>query len=763
MAMPSLKSGRGAARRRFWLAMSGFVMALALMPFSYKVERRLETAAHIKGGESEIVDKELAQRFQSPYAHRLVVVISGIPDPDSAESADALGFLTSSLRSVPGVSGAVSSLDWPDPLFTGNNGGALVIVGLDPHDKAVEALVPILRAKADWMEGQLRSQYPNIKLEITGETPLTFDLRKVSADDVKHAEERAMPVTLLLLLLAFGSLVAALLPLGIGVLSISMALGAAALLAHYLHLSILVQNLATMLGLGLGIDYALLIVSRFREALAEGYDPGQAADIAAGQAGKTLLISATTVAIGFSALLTVPISELRSIGITGLLVTVLSVVLCTFILPWVLGLLGHRINAARVRLPGRPFKTRESLCAASERWVRWGSIITRRPWTALLVAGVPLLILAFQAGRISPGIPDHDSLPAAAESVRALRTLQGMGRSGIVQSLRVILELPPQTPPLSPAGWLAVSRLTKRFQSDPRAEEVLSLPTLTGMSDTADAVADVPQPIRESFLRSDGQATLIELLPAATLPPNEQIRWVREVRSSDIAAITGVPGALLRVGGIPALDADYDSVVKARLPGVVLGVVLGSLLALLIGLRSLFAALKAILLNLLSVGASFGALVVVFQEGHGSKLFGLDAPTGTVYPIVPILSFAIVFGLSMDYEVFLVARVLEERRRGLCERSAVIEGLARTAGLITSAAAIMIAVFTAFTVGGFLVVQMLGFTLAVAVFIDATAVRMIVGPALLKLAGDWNWWPFGLYGAPAKSEKKLMPTPWMLQ
>jgi len=755
--MPGSKTGGDAVRRRFWLAMTGFVMALALMPFSYKVERRLETAAHIKGGESEKVDKELAQRFQSPFAHRLVVVISGIPDPDSAESADALGFLTTSLRGVPGVSGAISSLDWPDPLFTGNNGGALIIVGLDPHDKAVEALVPTLRAKADWMEGQLRSQYPNIKLEITGETPLTFDLRKVSADDVRHAEERAMPVTLLLLLLAFGSLVAALLPLGIGVLSISMALGAAALLTHYLHLSILVQNLATMLGLGLGIDYALLIVSRFREALDEGYAPGEAADIAAGQAGKTLLISATTVGIGFSALLTVPISELRSIGITGLLVTVLSVVLCTFILPWVLGLLGHRINAARVRLPGRQLKTGENLGAASERWVRWGSIITGRPWTALLVAGVPLLLLAFQARRISPGIPDHDSLPAAAESVRALHTLQGMGRSGIVQSLRVILELPPQSPPLSPAGWLAVSRLTEHFQRDPRAEEVLSLPTLTGMSDTADAVNDVPQPIRESFLRSDRQATLIELLPTATLAPNEQIRWVREVRSSDIAAITGVPGAAVRVGGIAALDADYDSVVKARLPGVVLGVVLGSLLALLIGLRSLFAAVKAILLNLLSVGASFGALVVVFQEGHGSKLFGLDGPTGTVYPIVPILSFAIVFGLSMDYEVFLVARVLEERRLGLCERSAVVEGLARTAGLITSAAAIMIAVFTAFTMGGFLVVQMLGFTLAVAVFIDATVVRMVVGPALLKLAGDWNWWPLGLYGAPATSEKKLVP------
>ncbi|MGC2367886.1 MAG: MMPL family transporter [Candidatus Sulfotelmatobacter sp.] len=752
---PSLKTGHAAARR-FWFAMAGFVMALALLPFSYKVERHLETAVHIKGGESEKVDMELAQRFQSPYAHRLVLVISGIPDPDSAEGADALGFLTRSLRSVPGVSGAISSLDWPDPLFTGNNGGALIIIGLDPHDDT-EALIPKLRAKTEWMESQLRSQYPKIKLEITGETPLNFDLRKVSADDVTHAEERAMPVTLVLLLLAFGSFVAALLPLGVGLLSISMALGAAALLAHFLQLSILVQNLATMLGLGLGIDYALLMVSRFREALAEGYDPGPAADIAARQAGRTLIISATTVAIGFSALLTVPISELRSIGIAGLLVTVLSVMLCTFILPWVLSLLGHRIDSARVCLSARRLETRESLCAASERWVRWGSIITRWPGTALLVVGIPLLLLAYEGRKISPGVPDHNSLPAAAESVKALHTLQGMGRSGIVQSLRVILELPPQSPLLSPAGWLAVSRLTQHFQSDPRAEEVLSLPTLTGMSDNPDAINDLPEPMRKSFRRADGQATLIELLPATTLTPNQQIRWVRDVRASDVAAITGVPGASLLVGGVPALEADYDSVVKERMPRVVLGVILGSLLALLIGLRCLFAAVKAILLNLLSVGASFGALVVVFQEGHGGKLFGLDGPTGSVYPIVPILAFAIVFGLSMDYEVFLVTRVLEERRRGLSERAAVIEGLARTAGLITSAAAIMIAVFVAFTVGSFLVVQMLGFTLAVAVFIDATVVRMIVGPALLQLAGDWNWWPFGLHGAPAAAEKELVP------
>jgi putative drug exporter of the RND superfamily len=750
MVIATVAAPASAARRRFWWAISGMVMALALLPFSYKVERRLETVVHIKGGEAEAVDNELAQRFQSPYAHRLVVVIEGLPDPDSASSAEVLTSITNTLRSVPGVSGAVSSLDWPDPLFTGKNGGALILVGLGAQGQELEALIPKLRAQTDQMESQFRPKFPGFKLEITGETPLNFDIRKVSADDVNHAEERVLPVTLVLLLVAFGSLIAAMLPLGVGVLSISMTMGAAALLAHQLHLSILVQNLATMLGLGLGIDYALLMVNRFREALADGNSPGRAADIAAGQAGHTLIISAATVAIGFSALLTVPISELSSIGVAGLLVAGMSVMLCTFILPWVLGLLGHRINAGRVRLPARWSRIGSG---SGNRWRWWGNMVTGRPWTALLVAGIPLLILSFQARRISPGLPASDWLPANAESVQALYSLREMGRAGIVQSVRVVLELPPNSPPLSQEGWLAVTRLTRHLQSDPRADEVISLPTLSGMAESPGAAADTPDATRKSFLRDDALATLIEVLPAASVTPTQQIDWVRELRSSDIAAITGVRGAVLRVGGIPGLNADYLSVVKERLPKVIGGVVLGSFFALLLGLRSLFAAVKAVLLNLLSVGASFGALVLVFQEGHGSRLFGVGA-LGVVFPIVPILSFAIVFGLSMDYEVFLVARVLEERRRGLTERAAVVEGLASTAGLITSAAAIMIAVFAAFTMGSFLIVKMLGFALAVAVLIDATAVRMVVGPALLQLAGDWNWWPFGLSGSPATQARE---------
>jgi RND superfamily putative drug exporter len=263
------------------------------------------------------------------------------------------------------------------------------------------------------------------------------------------------------------------------------------------------------------------------------------------------------------------------------------------------------------------------------------------------------------------------------------------------------------------------------------------------------ALSELSRETRRSFLSSDGHAALLEVLPKTSVSLREQVNWVRELRKTGAVALTGVPGATLRIGGIPSLNADYETIIEKRFPSVMALVVGGTLLALLAGFRSLFAAIKAILLNLFSVAASFGALVLVFQDGHGVRFLGVHDGTGSVFPLVPIVTFAIVFGLSMDYEVFLVARVLEARRSGLGELDAIPEGLARTAGLITSAAAIMIVVFAAFTFGNFLVVKMIGFTLAVAVLIDATLVRIVIGPALLRIAGDWNWWPGGL----AKADK----------
>jgi RND superfamily putative drug exporter len=388
--------------------------------------------------------------------------------------------------------------------------------------------------------------------------------------------------------------------------------------------------------------------------------------------------------------------------------------------------------------------------AAGDRWRRWGKVLVAHPWPAIVLASTPLLLLAWQAKRLDTSLPKGDWLPHAAESVHALHSLELMNRDGVVQSMRIIVELPTGSIAQTDAGWDALDRLSKRLASDPRCDRVISITTVT--DGNRSFLNSIPRETRRTFLSSDGRAALVEVLPKTSVSLSEQVEWVRQVRKTGAPALTGVPNATLLIGGIPALNADYQTIIDDHAVPVTALVVLGTFAALLCGFRALFAAVKAIVLNLLTVAASFGALVLVFQYGHGSSLLGVPGGTGSVFPLVPIVTFAIVFGLSMDYEVFLVARVLEARRSGMSEIDAIPEGLARTAGLITSAAAIMIAVFVAFTFGDFLVVKMIGFTLAVAVFIDATLVRMVIGPALLRVAGDWNWWPWGL----AKTGKSPM-------
>ena len=739
--------------RRFWVSGIVLIAAIALLPFSFHAERHLETATRVEGSQAATVRQELANRFRSPFVNRVVLVVQGIPPADSEQGGQALETIVAGLREQPGVSGVVSYLELHDPIFLGRGGGTFVLVGLASTAGTVESLVPKLHQLASSLENQLRGRYPAVKLELTGEIPLNFDIRKASADDVRRGESLVIPATLALLLVAFGSLIAALIPLAVGQLAIAMTLAITGLLAQHWHLSILVQNLATMLGLGLGIDYALLMVSRFREAICVGNNGPAASVLAAHQAGRTLLISASTVAIGFLALLTVPISEIRSIGIAGILVAGTSVLLTNTLVPAVLALLGRRIDIGR--LPFTPKLDAHRAAHTGNRWRQWGRVIVAHPWLALLLAGTPLLLLAWQAKHLDTRVPQGDWLPQSAESVHALHVLQRMDRDGIVESLRVLVELPADSIANTDAGWDALDRLSKRLASDPRCYRVISITTIA--DGNRSSLPELSRETHRTFLSSDGRAGLLEVIPKSSVSLREQVDWVRELRETGAPALTGVPGATLLVGGIPALNADYETIIRNRFPSLIALVVGGTLLALLCGFRSIFAAVKAIALNLLSVAASFGALVLVFQDGHGSRFLGVAEGTGSIFPLVPIVTFAIVFGLSMDYEVFLVARVLEARRSGLRETDAIPEGMARTAGLITSAAAIMIVVFAAFTFGEFLVVKMIGFTLAVAVLIDATLVRIVIGPALLRLAGDWNWWPDGLRparGAPVTASRE---------
>jgi putative drug exporter of the RND superfamily len=731
----------GVVRYRWPIVAAWVVVAFLLIPAARTLEDRLEVSARMPSGQAEAVRADLETRFRSPFTYRVLLVADGIPGPGVPEGRAALERIVGALRSVPGVAGTLSSLDTNDLLFRGRHTGFLVIVGLDAGTAPVETLLPRLREKTAEITRQLRHAHPEAWLGWTGEAPLNFDLRIASTEDARSAEVRVLPLTLLLLLLAFGSVVAAILPVGVGVLSIALSLGVAAWVAHHFTLSILIQSLASMIGLGLGIDYALLTVSRFREAFASGRASGPAAEEAARQAGWTILLSAFPVSISFAALLTIPLSELRSVGFAGLTVTVFSLLLSVTLLPAVLAILGPRIDVLRVR-PKRPaLRTR-----GSDAWRSWGYKVISRPLLSLVLASVPLLLLASQALRLNTEMPAGDWLPKGSESVRAYHLLDAMGRANLIHSLRVVLDFPSGVTIESPEGWAAARRLFERLRADKRVESVQSLPGLR-LLDRPDGLRFlplVPPAVRRTLAAGNGSATLFEVVPVSSLTPREQVTFARELRTWTAPEATGLPGTTMRVGGRPGFEADYEDTVAGHFRRVILLVVGCTFLALFAGFRSLLVAVKAVLLNLLSVGASFGALVLVFQEGHFASWVGLSEPTASVFPIIPVVVFCIVFGLSMDYEVILVARVAEARRSGLDESAAIAEGLARTAAVITSAAAIMIVVFAGFALGAFLPIKMLGFALSVAVLIDAIVVRMVIGPALLRLAGRWNWWPGGV-------------------
>jgi RND superfamily putative drug exporter len=712
----------------------GWALAFAFgVPLALSVEDRLDVSARIEGSQSAAVEEALLSRFDSPFARTALVVLTGLPGPDTEGGRGALREVVSALREAPRVTRTFSYLDTGDALFLSPS-GTFVIVGLDPAGASLDTVMPAVRASTGAVAARLRERFSDATLRWTGEPMLNFDVRHASTTEVRAAERRALPLTLVLLLLVFGGAAAALLPILAGALAIVLTLGVAALLTHVMPLAVTLQSVVSMLGLGLGIDYALLTVSRFREGLRAGSTTEAAAEEAARHAGGTVALSGAAVAIGFLGMLWVPVSEIRSIAIGGLLVVGTSVLVATTLLPSLLGWFG-------AHLEGRRWAARRATRAAGEGWRRWGAFVSAHPLLVLLAAGAPMLSLAFEARRMAIGMPP-DWLPATMESTVAARELQKMGKAGLIQEIRLLLEFPEDVQALSQQGWEATRRLGDAIASDPRVAEVRSLRTFAGeRAHDLSYVSLLPGFVKRAYVAGEADAALIEVIPREHVASEELSRFVRELRAKDVARLSGLAGTRLQVGGIPAFDADYEDAVAGRFRSAVAFVIGGTLLALFVGFRSVLIAIKAVALNLLSVAAAFGAVVLVFQDGHGARWLGLAAPTGAVFPALPILVFCIVFGLSMDYEVFLVARVAEARRAGTPDAVGLAEALARTGGVITSAAAVMLAVFGAFAAGDFLLIRMLGFALAVAVLLDSTVIRVALGPALLRLAGRANWWP----------------------
>jgi RND superfamily putative drug exporter len=726
---------RGLIRRRTAILVGWLVVAAILVPLAGRLEGGLAVTTAGAGDGSAGVTKLLRERFASPFAETALLVATGLPDP-RAEGRPVLREIVDSLAVVPGIAGTLSYLDSADPLLIGDDGtSALVIAGLDAKGEPIDTVLDRVRQATDAVTERLRTVAPAIRLHWTGETVLNHDIRAISQADARVAELRSLPVTFVVLVVVFGSLTAALLPLLAGIVAIPLALGVASLLVGLMPMSVLLVNVVSMIGLALSIDYALLLVDRFRRARARGCDVEAAAIEAAQRGGRTVATSGLAVAIGFAALLAVPMDELRSLAIGGLLATALAVLIATTLVPGMLRRLGDRIQWGRLpRLwPGS---------GSDRRWLGWGRFVAAHPMAVLLVAGLPVLALAGQAAQLRLELPRGEWLPAETSAGQAIHALRAIGRSGLADQIRIVVLAPPRTSFTDPEGWAMLQRLTARLAADPRLQRVTSLATLPGAATLGPGVLPfVPPLFRRALLSPDRQAALIEAVPAAGVESVEVSHLVRALKAASAQSLTGLPGAGLLIGGQPAFQVEYEDAVTGSFTLVAGLVLVGTFIALMARFRSILVPLKAVALNLLSVAAGFGALVVVIQDGHGAALLGIAGASGAVFPVVPALVFCAVFGLSMDYEIFLVSRVAELRRAGLDEGEAVAQGLARTGRLITGAAAVMIVIFAAFALGGFLLMKMLGFALAVTVLIDATVVRMAIGPALLRLAGRWNWWP----------------------
>jgi putative drug exporter of the RND superfamily len=732
-----MSQGQSAERLRFTnrLIVAAWILAaLAALPFAAKVNDVLDPSTRLRGSDSARVEAALRQQFNSPFATIALLRIAAAPEPRTPEGEALLKEVTETLRSTRGVQGVMSYLDRADSLFLGEDGSPIIIVGLSAPKGAEDALMVKLRAATDALHTRLNNKYPQLTFGWTGEAAVNADMRHLSARETRAAELRVLPLTLLLLIIAFRSLVSAVIPIVCGALTIVVTLGAVAAVNSFWPLSIIVVSIISMVGLGLSIDYALLIVSRYRDGLDQGLSRSGALEQAAKIGGRTVVLSGLTVAIGFSAMLLVSVSEVRSIGIGGLIVTSVAVLVARTLLPIVLGWLGPWINAASLGFSRKPDSGRH--------WRRWGNWVTRHPLGVLAVAGIPLLFLAAQAAHLRIDLPRGRWLPESAQSVRVLHEIDAVTRGNFGQIIQVVLYFPAGVTVQDEAGWRAESRLVRFFARDPRIQHVWSVTSLNTMPLAGpETLRRVPESTLRSLVGSDGRAALLQLLPRRGLTAADAAGLVRDIRIANPQTLTGLADARLEVGGVPGFNVDYESAIRSSMGTLVASVICVTLIVLSLAFRSVLIPIKAVALNLLSVAAAFGAVALVIQRGFGSWIVGLDAPMDGGFPILPVLVFCIVFGLSMDYEVFFVARIAEGRRSGLGDGAALVESLAGTGRVITFAASIMVMIFGGFVFGDFILIKILGFALAVAVFLDATVIRLAVGPALVRLAGRWNWWP----------------------
>ncbi len=654
--------------------------------------------------EATVAARLLADRFGAGAPH-LVMVATAPGSVDDPASVRAGVDLTSRLEAEAGVEEATSywTLGAPSRLRSADGTRALVFATLSGEQGE------ILDRSAE-LVGAYRGRFHGLEVAVGGSGAFFAEVQDTVEGDLARAEAIAFPITLALMIVIFGSVVAALLPLAVGVIAIVGTFLVLQLLTQVTEVSIFALNLTTALGLGLAIDYALFVVSRFREELAAGHEPPEAVRRTVETAGRTVLFSAGTVAVSLSAMLVFDLAFLRSMGYAGIAVVAVAAAGAVIVLPALLAVLGRNVDRLRVRRRSVPD-------GETGVWHRLATTVMRRPVPIATAAVLVLALLGAPFFGVRLGASDERVLAPSSEARQVGEVLRSEFGSFETSPLSVVL---PET------------------GGDEVASYAAELSSLDGVGRVDSAVGTFirgvlvvrPGPAHTRFAGEAG--TYLDVVPSVDPLSERGEALVREVRAAP------APGPAL-VGGAGANQVDTAASMRGDLPWAlgIIGAVTFVVLFMMFG--SIVVPAKAVVLNLLSLSAAFGAMVWIFQEGNLSGLLGFTA-TGSLDITMPILMFCIAFGLSMDYEVFLLSRIKEEYDRSGDNEASVAEGLERTGRIVTAAATLIAVVFVAFATSGVSFIKMMGVGLTLAVLVDAFIVRATLVPAFMRLAGDSNWW-----------------------
>jgi RND superfamily putative drug exporter len=666
----------------------------------------------------------------------LVLVVSagdGQATVDSPDVAEAGLALTATLAGTPGVADVASywSLGSPPPLRSGDGDEALVLLRVpgDEDDPAREDLVhelidtydtEIRTADAGTAEAGTASvgtgdpSHPweaAVDVAVGGEERIFTQVGETIEGDLARAEAIAVPLTLLVLIVVFGGIVAALLPLAVGVVAVLGAFLTLFAITAFTDVSIFSINLVTAMGLGLAIDYSLFVVSRFREELGRGRSVEDAVVRTVETAGRTVAFSALTVAVSLSALLIFPLYFLRSFAYAGVGVILVAMFASIVSLPALLAVLGPRVDRWRVRTP-RPNPE-------GGTWHRVATAVMRRPLTVAITGVTLLVFVGLPFLGVEFGVPDDRVLPDDDPARAVTETLRADFDTSESDAFPVVAVGSPTDGAIGEYA-AAVSEV----------DGVGRVDAATGRYVDGQLVAP-PDPSLAGY--RTGDAARLGVVPEVEPISPEAEAMIADIRGLD----SGFEEVL--VGGRSAALVDSKEAIFELVPYAALWIAVATFVLLFLMFGSLLVPLKAIVLNTLSLTATFGAMVWIFQDGHGSGLLGFTA-TGLTDTTTPILMFCIAFGLSMDYEVFLLSRMKEEYDRTGDNDLAVATGLERTGRLVTAAALLLSITFFAFATSGVTFIKLFGLGLGLAVLVDAFIVRATLVPALMKLAGRWNWW-----------------------